>query len=104
MPLGPAIGRLRAGLLGRLQRHGGLTFVLMGLCFLGFGASSFNLVILLRANLDLFWEHGWQVVGDGALQQLLELIALSYLALACWIGFKCCEKLLVDRLTREPKP
>ncbi|QDQ25096.1 hypothetical protein FNU76_01295 [Chitinimonas arctica] len=97
------LSRLRSATLSLLQAHPLLSFLLMGLCFLGFGVSSFNLAILLRANLELFWDYGWQVVQDGALEQLLQLLALSYAALAAWVGFKCCEKLLVDRLTRPPE-
>ena len=95
------IGNLPVKLLYRLRQHAWLTFLLMGACFLGFGIGSLNLIMLLQANLDLFLEYGWEVAQDGALRQLIELIALSYLSLACWVGFKCCEKLLVDRLTRN---
>ncbi|WP_374354792.1 hypothetical protein [Chitinimonas sp.] len=90
----------RVRCLRYLQGHALLTFALMGVCFSGFGISSFNLVILLRANLGLFVDYGWTVASDGALRQLFELIGLSYVALACYVGFKCCEKLLVDRLTK----
>ncbi|WP_460536775.1 hypothetical protein [Chitinimonas naiadis] len=95
------MSRFRTRLLSLLQRHSWLTFLLMGICFVGFGIASLNLVSLLRANLELFWNYGWDVAQDGALEQLTELTLLSYLALACWLGFKCCEKLLVDRLTRK---
>ncbi|PHV12951.1 hypothetical protein [Chitinimonas sp. BJB300] len=97
------IARLPVQVLSRLRQHAWLTFGLMGVCFLGFGICSLNLIMLLQANLDLFLEYGWQVAQEGALRQLLELLVLSYVALACWVGFKCCEKLLVDRLTRDPR-
>ncbi|HEY9100714.1 hypothetical protein [Chitinimonas sp.] len=102
--MGRRSSRLRAALLDMLQRHPWLTFLAMGVCFLGFGVSSLNLVQVLRANLDLFLDYGWQAAQDGALRQLLELAVSSYLALACWLGFKCCEKLLVDRLTTKVDP
>ncbi|MCB1954192.1 MAG: hypothetical protein KDG55_00870 [Rhodocyclaceae bacterium] len=74
-----------------------LVFTLAGLLFMGFGVVSFNLFHLLQANLALFAEHGLMVVADGALQQLLELLAMGYLSLLLWIGFKACEAWLVAR-------
>jgi hypothetical protein len=89
---------MRVRLLRWLRAHPLANFVLMGACFLGFGLISFNLVLLLSANLELFREHGWQVVQDGAAAQLLSLLAQAYLGLACFVGFKVCEKLLVEQL------
>jgi hypothetical protein len=83
-----------------LQAHPMLTFVLMGLSFLGFGAASYNLAVILRANLELFWNYGWMVANDGGLRQLIEILMLSYFALACYLVFKCCEKLLIDKITK----
>jgi hypothetical protein len=82
-----------------LAGHPLLTFLLMGGCFLGFGLTTLNLALFLKLNLDLFIEHGWVVIWDGALQQLIELLSLGYFAMVCWLGFKSCETLLVDRLT-----
>jgi hypothetical protein len=93
--------RLRQWLIGYLQTHPVLAFVTMGVCFIGFSLSSYNLIVILRANLDLLAEYGWTAAADGGLRQLFELVGLSYLSLACYLGFKCCEKLLVDRLTKN---
>ncbi|MBV8658856.1 MAG: hypothetical protein JO142_13610 [Burkholderiales bacterium] len=93
--------RFRLALLAWLQRHLVVTFLLMGLCFLSFGVASYNLVMLLHANLELFWTYGLDVAREGAFQQLLELLALGYFALLCYLGFKYCEKVLVDCLTRK---
>ena len=75
-----------------------LTFFLMGLCFLAFSMLSLNLVYTLQANIRLLAEHGATAVMDGALQQLLELLASGYFAVAFYLCFKTCESTLVDRL------
>ena len=77
-----------------------LVFVLAGILFMGFGVTSFNLFHLLQANLALFAEHGLMVIADGALEQLLQLLALGYFSLLLWIAFKGCESWLVDRVIR----
>ncbi|MES2772480.1 MAG: hypothetical protein V4623_11030 [Pseudomonadota bacterium] len=80
-----------------------LTFVLMGLAFIGFGLASLNLLYLLQANMALILEYGAMVLLDGALQQLLELLGLGTLGLACYLLFKVCEKILVERLSGADK-
>jgi len=75
-----------------------LTFVVMGLAFLGFGAGTFNLFILLRANTGLVFEYGWMALGDGAAQQLVELLVTAYLSMAAYVLFKACEHRLVHWL------
>jgi len=92
---------MRLRLLTFLQQHFFATFVLMGLLFLGFGVTSLNIAVLLKANLDLFFEVGWQAAGDGGLRQFFELLLLGYLALVFYVGFKCCERILVESLTRR---
>ncbi len=78
-----------------------LVFVLAGMLFMGFGASSFNLFHLLKANIGLFIEHGVMVIADGALQQLVELTLMGYGSLFLWLGFKACEGWLVAALCGE---
>ncbi|HKX41712.1 MAG TPA: hypothetical protein VJO99_11175 [Burkholderiaceae bacterium] len=73
--------------LGRLW----VTFLVLGLAFFAFGASSINLVRLLTANLQLLGEHGWQAVMDGALRQLVELIFTGYASVASYVVLKTCE-------------
>jgi uncharacterized membrane protein HdeD (DUF308 family) len=79
-----------------------LTFVVMGLAFLGFGAGTFNLFFVLKASTELVFEHGWMALGDGAAQQLLELLVTAYLSMAAYVLFKACEHRLV-RWLAEPE-
>jgi len=85
-----------------LQRHFGLTFVLMGLSFFLFGLLSLNLIYLFKSNIDLFLQYGTMVIADGALRQLLELIGYGYLSLAFYVMFKACEHIVVERLLAKP--
>ncbi len=75
-----------------------LTFLVMGLSFLAFGAGTVNLFMLLKANTDLVFEHGVQALGDGAAQQLVELLITAYLSMAAYLVFKACEYRLVHWL------
>jgi len=75
----------------------GLTFLVMGLAFFVFGAGTYNLVMLLKANVALVAEYGWQALMDGAARQFVELIVTGYLSLAAYVVFKTCE----HRLTRD---
>jgi hypothetical protein len=75
-----------------------LTFIVMGLAFLAFGAGTFNLFVLLKANSELVLEHGLQALGDGAAQQLVELLVTAYLSMAAYVVFKACEYQLVHWL------
>jgi len=85
-----------------LQQHWLCTFVLMGVGFVLFGAASLNLVQLFSANLGFLAEHGLDAVREGALRQLLELVASAYLAVAFYLLFKTCEAALVQRLAHAP--
>ena len=75
-----------------------LTFIVMGLAFLGFGAGTYNLFFLLKANTELVVEHGWMALGDGAAQQMFELLVTAYFSMAAYILFKACEHRLVHWL------
>jgi hypothetical protein len=74
------------------------SFVVLGLSFLGFGIETVNLASLLKLNLDLVVEHGWQALMDGAAMQLLELLVSAYAAMAFYVVFKACEHRLVHGL------
>ena len=76
-----------------------LTFVLMGVFFLLFGVTTVNLFVLLKANLDLFFEYGLMVIADGALEQLVDLVGSLYLSMVFYLLFKVCERILVERVT-----
>jgi len=73
----------------------------MGLAFLAFGAGTVNLFMLLKANTDLVFEHGLQALGDGAAQQLVELLVTAYLSMAAYLVFKSCEQRLVHWLADD---
>ena len=81
-----------------LARIWWLAFVLMGMSFVAFGLVSLNLLHSLEANLEFIAANGWFALREGALRQLLELTASGYGAAACYVVFKLCEKVLVERL------
>ena len=85
-----------------LQQHPVITFLLMGVSFLGFGLVSLNLIYFFHANIELLLEYGWMGLKDGGLQQLSELLVSGYFGMAFYVLFKVCEKALVDRLTERP--
>lgn len=84
-----------------LRRHPGAAFVVMGLSFVCFALATWNLVYLFRANFDLIAQHGVMALGDGAALQLFQLLFWGAVGLALYLVFKACEKILVERLTRE---
>jgi hypothetical protein len=81
-----------------LQRYW-LCFVVMGLSFLGFGIGTLNLIYVFQANANLLITHGWQVLWDGGLLQLLEILVTGYVSLLAYIVFKACEYRLAHGLT-----
>ncbi|MCK6406407.1 MAG: hypothetical protein L6Q60_10370 [Rhodocyclaceae bacterium] len=87
--------------MGVVARRPWLAFVLMGGFFALFGATSLNLIYIFRANIGLIVEHGWLALASGAAWQLLELVLYGYLSAAFFVGFKVCEKLLVESLAQH---
>jgi hypothetical protein len=79
-----------------------LTFIVLVLSFLVFGAGTYNLFLVLKANLALIAEHGWQALADGAAQQFIELMFTAAASMAAYVLFKSCEHRLVHRLC-DPK-
>ena len=79
-----------------------LTFIVLVVAFLGFGAGTYNLFLLLKANLELIAQHGMQALADGAAQQFIELMFTAALSMAAYVLFKACEHRLVHRLC-DPK-
>ena len=75
-----------------------LTFVVLGVSFAAFAASTVNLGFLFMANARLLDQYGWQAVMDGALRQLVELVLTGYASLAAYVVFKTCEHRLSDWL------
>ncbi len=82
-----------------LFRHWWLTFLLLGISFLLFGALSLNLLHTLSANFEFLSMYGVEAVREGALKQLAEIVISGYLAAAAYVISKLCEKVLVERLT-----
>ena len=68
-----------------------LSFIVMGLSFLAFGAGTLNLIFVFQANARFIAEQGWQAVMDGALLQLLELVVTGAVSMAAYVVFKSCE-------------
>ncbi|TMH65349.1 MAG: hypothetical protein E6H55_02990, partial [Betaproteobacteria bacterium] len=61
---------MQTRLIDVLWQHRWLTFLLMGLFFLLFGAMTVNIFVMLKANIDLYLDYGTMVIADGALVQL----------------------------------
>ena len=78
-----------------------LTFALMVGFFLLFGVTSVNLFVLLKMNIDMFIQYGAMVIEDGALEQLVDLLASAVLSIAFYMAFKICERVLVERMTEK---
>ena len=76
-------------------------FVLMGASFLAFGVSSVDLFLLVTANLELFAKYGLMVIEDGALTQLVQLLALACVSGLCYLVFVLCDRTLLRRLTER---
>ena len=79
-----------------------LTFLVMGLAFFVFGAGTFNIFMLFKANADLIATYGWQALMDGAARQFVELLITGYLSMAAYILFKACEYRLARDLAEKP--
>jgi hypothetical protein len=84
-----------------LRGHAVLTFVLMGAFFLLSGITSINLYVVLKANIDLFRKYGAQVIEDGALLQLAQILGTVFLSIFFFVLFVVCERIVVDRLTSK---
>lgn len=77
--------------------RGWLTFIVMGLAFFVFGVGTYNMFMLLSANIDLIARYGWRALMDGAARQFVELIVTGYLSMLAYVVFKTCE----HRLARD---
>ena len=76
-----------------------LTFVLFGLSFGAGGLVTLDLMHTLSANFDFLAMYRLDAVREGGLRQLLGLVLSGYFAAACYLVFKLCEKILVERLS-----
>jgi len=94
-------GRVHALFHRFVLRRKSTSFVVLGLSFVGFGIGTLSLATVLKANIDLVFEYGWQALMDGAAMQLIELLVNGYLAMACYVVFKACEHRLVHALAER---
>jgi hypothetical protein len=78
-----------------------LAFLVMGLAFFVFGAGTFNIFMLFKANASLIAGYGWQALMDGAARQFAELVITGYLSMAAYIVFKACEYRLARDLAEQ---
>jgi hypothetical protein len=81
-----------------LTFHWFTTLLLMGLFSLLGALASVNIFMMFSANFRFLSEHGAMAVMEGALEQLAELLLNGAFALAMYIGFKACERTLVEKL------
>jgi hypothetical protein len=82
-----------------------LTFLVMGFAFFVFGVGTYNIFMLLRANIELIADYGWMALMDGAARQLAELVITGYLSIAAYVVFKTCEyRLAHDLGDADPAP
>ncbi|WP_372656422.1 hypothetical protein [Hydrogenophaga sp.] len=84
-----------------LLRHWLISYVLMAVAFVVFGAASLNLVHMFSANIGFLWMYGWDAIQDGALWQLAELVFSTALAVCFYLIFKTCEHVLVQRIAHK---
>ena len=85
--------------LSFLKKRPLLTFAVMLLSAIVFGLGSYNIFALLKANLSLIADYGVMALLDGALSQLLSIVAYGVISLAAYVVFKVGEKILVEFLT-----
>ena len=81
-----------------MQRYWPLTYAVMVLSFLIFGAASVNLAQTFLLNIRLIQEHGWLVLMDGALDQLLELLLTAGFSVGFYLMFKSCESVMLQKI------
>jgi hypothetical protein len=92
---------MRGAFRNVLNYHWLTTFLLMGVFSLLGAAASVNIFVMLDANFRFLSEHGLMAVMEGALVQLGQLVATGLFALAMYLGFKACERILVEKLLRD---
>jgi hypothetical protein len=83
-----------------INRHWALTLVVMCCSVFVFSLMSFNLFHMWQENVRVISESGSTVLFDGALQQLFELTVSSFIAAVCYVIFKACEKVLVEKILK----
>lgn len=84
-----------------LHFHPVLTFLVMAAAFAGFSLETIEIFHLLSANLEFIARHGALALMEGAGRQFVGLLASLAVGLVCYLVFKACERILVDRMTRR---
>ncbi len=86
-----------------LSRRWWITFILLGVSFVLGGLVTLDLLHVLSANVSFLTMFGLDALREGGLRQLIGIIVSGYFAAACYVVFKLCEKILVERLSvRKP--
>ena len=78
-------------------------FILLGVSFVLGGLLTLNLLYTLSANFEFLRMYGVEAVREGGLKQFIEIVVTGYIAAACYVVFKVCEKVLVERLSIDKK-
>ena len=78
-----------------------VAFILLGLSFVLGGLITLNLLHMLSANLEFLSSYGFEALREGGFRQLIEIVVSGYFAAACYVVFKLCEKVLVERLSKK---
>lgn len=77
--------------------HSALVLLLAGVMAVIFAFVTANLVSQAMANWEFLREYGFTAIEHGAMYQVVELFALGAISMLCWMVFKTCEHVLVDR-------
>ena len=84
-----------------LARRWWAAFILLGVSFVLFGLITLNLLHMLSANFEFLASYGFEGLREGGFRQLVEIVVSGYFAAACYVVFKLCEKVLVERLSKK---
>ena len=84
-----------------LARRWWAAFILLGVSFVLGGLVTLNLLHMLSANLEFLSSYGFDALREGGFRQLVEIVVSGYFAAACYVVFKLCEKVLVERLSKK---
>ncbi|MBS7689985.1 hypothetical protein I0D68_17420 [Pseudomonas lalucatii] len=82
-----------------LRRHLLTCFLLMTASFVAFGYLTIDLVQLLGSNAAFIVRHGWLALMSGGLLQFAQLLLIALLAMVCYLLFRLCEQVLLQRLS-----
>ena len=84
-----------------LARRWWAAFILLGVSFVLGGLVTLNLLHTLSANFEFLSSYGFDALREGGFRQLVEVVVSGYFAAVCYVVFKLCEKVLVERLSQK---